>query len=650
MSPPSTPRRRRAPALRGWAACGLVGLLAGCSLLTPAPDGDPDGPVATARAGPPAFQLIVEAPEPLKTLVEKHLDLARLRSASAGEPVAGDELTRLLEAAPAQARGLLETEGYFNAQVEVTALDPLPAPAGGAPPGAAVDAAPSPASAPAAAVPRVKVKVVAGPQATVERVDLRFVGELEQRREAGEPEALATATRLVDGWALGAGQPFRNPQWGESKTDLLAQLRAHGYAAATLSGSTARVDAKTNKARLLVVADSGPLFRTGELRITGIEHQDPRTVQVLAGFRRGTPADESRLLDFQDRLQRSGLFDSVMVTLDTDPERAEAADILVRVRELPLQEITAAVGVDANTGPKVSLQHTHRRVFGWRATSINKVEWSENRQAWTGDLNGHAEEDFRRNLLGAQFERLLSENDTVVSQRIRLGRGRETNRIDRLTFVEVERSTRRTVESGSIGDEDRQAVSLNQHLIWRDLDSLVLPTRGSSMLAEVGGGMARGTDGRTGPFGRVRVRLTGYLPFGDAWFGKGRIELGQVVSKDDVAVPDSQRFRAGGDESVRGYDYRSLGPTVDGVVGSGNILMTGSLEVARPLLARMPSVWGAAFIDWGRATDEWRDLDPALGYGVGIRWRSPVGPLRFDVAYGEELRAWRTHLTVGITY
>lgn len=646
MSPPAVRRQRQAISVRVWVACGLAMLLGGCSLLTPAPDGNGDGTGPRAPSGPPAFQLIVEAPAPLKSLIEKNLDLARLRLATAGEPIAGDELTRLLDAAPAQARRLLETEGYFNAQVEVTAMDPLPVAADAPVPAAAADAA----SAPAPAVPRVKVTVVSGPRATVERVDLLFVGDLEQRREAGEPEALTTVTRLVNGWALNAGKPFRNPQWGESKTDLLAQLRAQGYAAATLSGSTARIDAKTNKARLLVVADSGPLFRTGDLRITGIERQDPYTVEVLAGFRRGTPADETRLLDFQDRLQRSGLFESAMVTLDTDPENAEAADILVLVRELPLQEITAAVGVDANTGPKVSLQHTHRRVFGWRATTVNKVEWSENRQAWTGDLNGHAEQDFRRNLLGAQFERLLSENDTVVSQRIRLGRGRETNRIDRLTFVELERSTRRTEESGSIGDEDRQAVSLNQHLIWRDLDSLVLPTLGSSMVAEVGGGMARGTDGRTGPFGRMRVRLTGYLPLGSAWFGKGRIEVGQVVSKGDVAVPDSQRFRAGGDESVRGYDYRSLGPLVDGVVGSGDILMTGSLEVARPLLARLPSVWGAAFVDWGRATDDWSDLNPALGYGLGIRWRSPVGPLRFDVAYGEELRAWRTHLTVGITY
>ncbi|MDH5340071.1 MAG: BamA/TamA family outer membrane protein, partial [Rubrivivax sp.] len=113
---------------------------------------------------------------------------------------------------------------------------------------------------------------------------------------------------------------------------------------------------------------------------------------------------------------------------------------------------------------------------------------------------------------------------------------------------------------------------------------------------------------------------------------------------------DSMQLRAGGVDSVRGYDYRSLGPEVDGAIGSGDVLFTSSVEVAHPIVASMPTLWGALFVDAGSAADTWRDLRPAIGTGAGIRWRSPVGTLRLDAAYGEEFRQWRLHFSIGITY
>jgi len=109
-------------------------------------------------------------------------------------------------------------------------------------------------------------------------------------------------------------------------------------------------------------------------------------------------------------------------------------------------------------------------------------------------------------------------------------------------------------------------------------------------------------------------------------------------------------FRAGGDDSVRGYGYRTLGPVVSDVVTSGRTLLTGSLEVARPISPKYPAFWWAAFIDAGNAADRWRDLHPVVGYGVGLRWRSPVGPLRVDLAYGQEVRQFRVHFSVGIAF
>jgi translocation and assembly module TamA len=117
-----------------------------------------------------------------------------------------------------------------------------------------------------------------------------------------------------------------------------------------------------------------------------------------------------------------------------------------------------------------------------------------------------------------------------------------------------------------------------------------------------------------------------------------------------MVVPEQLKWRAGGDESVRGYGYRDLGPVIDGAVGSGIALFTGSLEFARPFLDSMPSLWGAVFADAGNAAESFSTLKPVYGVGVGVRWRSPVGPLRLDWAYGTETRKGRFHFSVGIAF
>jgi translocation and assembly module TamA len=110
------------------------------------------------------------------------------------------------------------------------------------------------------------------------------------------------------------------------------------------------------------------------------------------------------------------------------------------------------------------------------------------------------------------------------------------------------------------------------------------------------------------------------------------------------------RFRAGGDDSVRGYAYRSLGPSSGGTVDSGKVILTTSVELARPLSDSLPQFWGAVFVDAGQAANQFSDLRPVVGAGVGLRWRSPVGPLRLDWAYGEAVRKSRLHFSVGISF
>ena len=602
---------------------GLALLLGGCAAL-PGMAPPHQVSVVTEPAAPRLVRVEIVAPDDLRELLERHLDLVRLGALAGVDAIDSTEWTRLIQATPAQVRDLLQTEGHFAPSTIIEQI--------------AGDGAANP--------DRVRVRVEPGPASTISRVTLEAEGELESTAAAGYRHAVASWADFRKNWPLGAGTDFRNPAWSAAKSGALARLRAAGYANATWSGTGAQVDAQRHTVRLFLVVDSGPLFRFGTFQIEGVVAQDAQTVRNLAAIEPGTPVTETLLLEFQERLQRAGLFDSVVVTLDPTAAEADAAVVRVVVRESPLQVYTFGIGVDANTGPRVSVEHVYRRVFGWAATARNRFEWGAVRQAWDGEISTHTGKGQYRNLIGGSVERLEGSDDFVLAQRLRVGRAKETQRVERLAFVEAERSSRSTDTS----QEDTVALSVNYHAVWRRLDNVLLPTAGYSLSAQAGLGHSRGSESENGPFSRAYGRLTVYRPLGGNWFGQARIEAGQIFANSNISIPDSQLFRAGGENSVRGYPYRGLGPTIDGAISGGRVLLTGSLEVARPLLESIPAVWGALFIDAGRAAESFNNFEPAIGYGAGVRWRSPVGPLRLDLAWADETRSLRLHFSVGITY
>jgi len=605
-------------------------MLGACSLL-PKSMTDRIAPAAAPVSG---LRLVVQAPRDLQALLEKHLDLARLQLLRGDEVIDDDEWARLAAAAPSQARELLQTEGYFDAKVTVRRNVDGTGPA---------------------ALQWVNLTVDPGPRTQVASLEVETTGDLQRRAVSGEREARALFEALADSRDGRVGKPFRSTDWAETKQSLLARLRAAGYAAPRLADSQAVVDTPTQRAALTVTLDSGPLFLTGSFKVDGLNHHDPATVLHLAGFGHGTPLTEARLLDYQERLQKAGLFETVGISFDPDPQQAAAVVVRVRLVELPLQQITIGLGASDNTGPRATLEHTHRRLLGLPVIAHNKLEWGRDSQKWAGDFQTHPGEGFYRNLFGVQIENVKSNTDVVLSQRLRLGRTQDTPRIERLYFAELLRSRQTdnvpVVRSGTASPNTATALSANYHWVWRDLDSILLPTRGITWAVQVAAGQANSPGGVGGPFSRLYSRVTGYLPIGDSWYGQARLEGGQIVKREAVTVPDALGFRAGGDDSVRGYGYRTLAPVgADGGTLSGQSLLTGSLELARPILASQPALWGAVFIDAGRAVDHWADYKPALGYGVGLRYRSPIGPLKVDLAYGEELKKVRLHFTVGIAF
>jgi translocation and assembly module TamA len=218
------------------------------------------------------------------------------------------------------------------------------------------------------------------------------------------------------------------------------------------------------------------------------------------------------------------------------------------------------------------------------------------------------------------------------------------------TFTVEERESQQSLqfltESRTLADgskDDRKALLAAQTWRWNNLDDLLAPRRGYFLSVQAGAAAeALLSDSN---FGRLYGKGTYLLPVRDFGTVVLRAEAGAVLAESRDSIPSAYLFRTGGDTTVRGYAFESLGVAEGGAVVGGRYLGVGSIEYIQWIRPQ----WGAAvFVDAGNAVDEIEDFRAALGYGVGARWSSPIGSLNLDVAYGEQVGEWRLHFSAGI--
>jgi translocation and assembly module TamA len=126
-----------------------------------------------------------------------------------------------------------------------------------------------------------------------------------------------------------------------------------------------------------------------------------------------------------------------------------------------------------------------------------------------------------------------------------------------------------------------------------------------------------------------------------------RAQAGSVIAENREGVPTTFLFRTGGDQTVRGYAFESLGVQQGSAIVGGRRLLVAGAEYTHWIGEN----WGlAGFVDAGDAWDKGLDYNPAIGYGVGGRFRTPIGPIRGDLAYGERTNQFRIHFSVGYTF
>lgn len=549
--------------------------------------------------------VVLEAPDSVRAFLTEHLDLPA--------HLPDDDTARAAFARRAigEVSELLATEGYFAPQVNVH---------------------------PAGAGRSLSLKVTPGPRTLVGTVDIEFRGDLSG---AGDARQTRRET-LRAAWTLGAGEPFRSPAWEAAKAALLAAVSGTDYAAAQIIESTAEVDPESTRARLHLVLDSGSAYRFGATTVSGLARYDRQLVDRLAPFRPGAPYRRDQLLSFQSRLQSTPYFHSVMVTADPDTAQGTTLPVHVALTEARARQIGLGLGYSTNSGARSELNYRNRDFLGsaWSLSSGLRVD--QKLQSLFSDIETQPDVQGYRMSIGARAEN--SDIEGLVSARQVLGVGRSRTQGQIETRLGLDWQRERQQPSGGTEQNDR-ALALGWRWIQRSVDDPLKPRNGHLIELRLAGATQRLLSDQD--FVHTHLRVQTWWPLGERDTFSLRGEAGVTAARSRIGIPQEYLFRAGGTQSVRGYNYQSLGVHDGSAVVGGRALVTGSAEYTHWFTAD----WGSAlFVDAGNAGDRWRELKPVHGYGLGARWRTPAGPLALDLAWGEAVKRWQVHFSVAVAF
>ena len=474
--------------------------------------------------------------------------------------------------------------------------------------------------------------IEAGVPALIETVHIELAGDK-------DPKDL---TLFVDENRPHRGDVFHHGKYESFKTRLLQKTFMLGYFDAAWVRQQVRLDTDRNQADIELVLSVGPRYRIGTITITG-DGLRQKLVSRFPRFKSGDWYDSGKIAELHRDLVRTGWFENIRIRAEPDDARELAVPVSIDYTLRKQNRVGIGAGFSTDIGPRVQLQ--------WEKPWLNERGHS---------LATYLEMSQVRSQLEASY--LVPLSDPVTSQ-LAYSYGVQVENLNDhdywLTTAGVEHRKRlpskwRLVraldlerESDDFGDYEINSTLLMPGVTLSRTESEGVPliNHGWRTIANV----RVASDALLSDTDMVRASLDvkGIRSLGERVRVIGRGGLGAMGTDNITEIPVSQRFFAGGDQSVRGYKYESVGPKdSDGNVIGGLYNAEASLE----LDFRFAERWlVAGFADRGSAFNNSAGADFVTGAGVGIRWISPIGPLRLDFAWGisEPDRPFNLHFYMG---
>ena len=569
----------------------------------------PAASAATSPVGIQAYRVVVAAPDALKAILVRDVGVLRWQGYA---DMTDDLRDRLMVEAADETRNAAAAEGFFSAKITVT-LDREAKP------------------------PVVTLAVDPGEPTTIAAVAITVAGPA----ASDVPLGTDAVAKLKADWGLPVGAVFRQARWSAAKLDALATLAAAPYPAAKIAGSEAAIDPERRSGDLSIGIDSGPAFRFGDIEVSGLAKYPASLVKNFSTLAAGTPYSQSELDRYVRRLNASGYFASVQAAVDPDTTHPDAAPVNVAVIEGPTRHFDGGLGYstdvqfganaryrDVNVDRSGTQMHVEARLESKAQTGSLRFVLPPNGAHWIGMATG--------GVARTDIEGLVTRT-TFAGTRWQTVEERDTLALAVTLYLDDQQPS--GAESSA-----SHALYAEAERFWRRVDDLLAPTKGWMASLQAGAGIP-GVSSRG--FGRLVGRSSTWIPVTHDVELQLRAEAGGVLAPTRDGIPSPLLFRTGGDTTVRGYAFDSLGVRVADAVVPGRYYALASADITK----WMSQWWGlAAFVDAGNATDSLSGFRAALGYGVGARVRTPVGPFRLDLAYGQDEHKVRAHISMGLTF
>jgi translocation and assembly module TamA len=457
---------------------------------------------------------------------------------------------------------------------------------------------------------------------------------------SGAGAAAPELARVRESTRLRTGDRLQHPYYDDTREQLIQAALEAGYLDARYLKSELRVTPAAQRADAVLHLDTGPRFYFGPVTV----EQDilkPEFVSRYVRISEGAPFDTGKLLDLQLALGDSGYFDRV----ELDVRRAETRDqhvpVIVHTSPGPHTRYTVGLGFGTDTGPRVSLGAFYPRINRRGHGLKSELRLSPVQQNavvnYTIPIRNLVSD---RLVFSGEWENAeVADTGTTRSYKLGVSQNVSLGALQRRLYINY------LHDSFELGTENNTVNFLIPGVGFSKLksDNVLFPRRGYSWNADL-----RGSPGLISAtrYVRTEASLRGVYPLGSKGRLIGRGQLGYTTVVDFDKLPASERFFAGGDQSVRGYAYQNLAPVdSSGEVVGGQYLAVGGVEADYLFIGNFGA---AVFLDAGNADDSFPP-QPKLGAGVGFRWRSPVGMLRVDLAhpFDDPDNNFRLHISIG---
>jgi len=533
----------------------------------------------------------------------------------------------------------------------------------------------------------VELAIDPGPQVTVQVLEVSIEGD------AARDEPFRDT---VDDLPLQVGDPLEHAPWDRMRNRLANLALERGYFDWSFTDRRMEVRPFDESARLYLTLDSGRRYTFGNITIRGHHIVEDR-LRNIAPFEPGQPYLAGQVALYAQRLGQTNWFSSVSVRPRLDARRelalapptvgwwnavateGEAAlpqvpstrTALATGPRLSASALTAVARLHAPEQPSmpidVSLAPADRHQFetgiGYATDVGPRLSFGWN-QPWINRFGHSLEHDLFVSQPEQQFTGtyLLPLDDPLRDQyRFQYGLRHRDNQDTRTNEVTLEAArrwefdnrwvqtlfVRATYEDFTQGGEAESVFIYYPGVSWsrtRTRDPR-FPTWGDRQ--RITFEYSDSVWGSDADFLRMTGNTEWIRMLGDDLRFVTRLGVGAIETDDFSQVPPSLRFFAGGDRSVRGYGFETLAPrNEEGLIRGGQQMLVGSAELQRRVTGNW---WGAAFVDSGDAFDDWWPETLNTGAGLGVRWISPVGPVRFDIAhpFDDEENSWRLHFAIG---